>query len=109
MISIVLGHLSSLLPPLVLVQVMLCPQLYYLSSVVLVCLCVVFPRILHVVHCVGFGQLAFFLHVQTIGVFVERLCLAELFGYLMTVLCHHFLFSAVLKSLRSSAASSFLL
>jgi len=44
-------------------------HLYCLSNVVWVCLCFFFLRILHVVHCVEFGQLSFFLHVQTIGVF----------------------------------------
>src|SRR5688572_9838803 len=92
MISIVLGLLSSPLFHLVLVQV-LCPLLYYLSSVVLVCLCFFFLRLLHVVHCMGFGQLAFSLHVQTIRVFIEQLCLAELFG---SVIISYF--SVVLKS-----------
>jgi|SRR6218665_1515060 len=39
--------------------------------IVLVCLSFFFLRILHVVHCVEFCQLSFFLHVQTIGVFAE--------------------------------------
>src|SRR5688572_18372594 len=43
------------------------------TSVVLVCLCFFFLRILSVMHCVDFGQLAFFLHFHTIGVFVETL------------------------------------
>jgi len=52
------------------------------------CLCFFFLWILHVVHCVysmEFYQLSFFLHVQTIGVFAGRLCLTELYGYLMLV------------------------
>src|SRR5688572_4164610 len=103
MMSIVLGPLSSPLLPLVSVQVMLCPHLYCLSSVVLHCLCFFFLRIFHVVHCFVFGQRVFYLHVQTIGVFIERLCLAQLFFYLFRSLMHvqrqRFLFSAVLKSL----------
>ena len=55
------------------------------ALVVLVCLCFFFIRILHVVHCVGFSLL-----VQTIGVLFKRLCLKELFRYLMNCfkLCH---------------------
>lgn len=70
------------------------PHLYYLSSM---------PRSAFVflqLHSVVFG-----LHVHTIGVLVERHCLAELFHYVM----HNLLFSEALKHLRSLVASSFLL
>src|SRR5688572_19545464 len=61
---------------------------YGLSSVVWLCLSVFFLRILHVVQCVVFGRLnwhSFYIiiYVETIGVFVERLCLAELFRSIM--------------------------
>src|SRR6218665_1019432 len=46
--------------------------LYHLSSAVLVTLCFCFLKFLHL--CLEFGQLSFSLYVQTIGVFVERLC-----------------------------------
>ena len=77
--SIVLGLLSNPLLSLVSVQVMLC--LHFILSIqrCLVCFCVFFLQILRVVRCVEFGQLALFLHVQTIGVFVTRLCLAGLY------------------------------
>src|SRR6218665_3377491 len=40
---------------------------------------------IYTVYCVEFGQLSFFLHVKTIGIFAGRLCLAELLDYLMFV------------------------
>src|SRR6218665_1101436 len=73
-----LGPLSSPLLPSMSVQLILCLHSYCLSIVVLVCFCLFFLRILH---CVEFGQLSFFLRVQTIGVFAGRLCRADLFGY----------------------------
>ena len=89
------SHLLSIAPSMS-VQVMLCPHSYCLSSVVFVCLCYFFHCILYVVHYVEFGQLSYCLHVQTIRVFAEWLCLTKLFGYLMVVFDRHrFLFSAV--------------
>src|SRR6218665_828575 len=79
MTSIVLGPLSSPFLTSVSVLVMLCLHLYCLSSTVLVCLCFFVLRVLHVMHCWEFGQLSFFLHVLTIGVFAVRLCLTKLF------------------------------
>src|SRR6218665_3374785 len=89
MTCIVLGHLSSAMLSLVSVQVKLCPHSYYLSHVFLICLYLFFLRILHVVHCVVFGQMAFSLYVQTIKVFAQGLFLAELFVYLMITLFVH--------------------
>src|SRR6218665_2210933 len=60
MTSTVLGIFSSPLLPSMSVQLILCPHLYCLSIIVLVCLCFFFLRIFHVVHCVEFGQLSFF-------------------------------------------------
>jgi|SRR6218665_2836856 len=74
------GHLATLL---VLIQVMVnwsCSHLYYLWSVALICLCFLLLRI--IAHCVGFGQLAIYRRVQTIGVLVERHSAAQLFGFL---------------------------
>ena len=34
------------------------------------CLCFCFALVLHVVHCMEFGQLSFVLHIQTLGGFV---------------------------------------
>jgi len=42
-------------------------------------------RILLTVHCGEFSELSFFLHVQIIGDFVERLYLAKLSGYLQRI------------------------
>src|SRR6218665_488491 len=56
MTSIVLGPLSSPLLPAMSVQFILCPHLCCLSIVVWVCLCFLYFGILHVVHCVEFGN-----------------------------------------------------
>lgn len=68
--------------------------------------CFFFLLILHIVHCVGFDQLAFSLYPPNHRVLVNDF---ELFGYLMIVLSHCFLFSVVLKRLWPSAVNSFLL
>lgn len=76
------GHLlSPLLPWLFIEGYSLIYYYIYISSVISVCLCFFFRRILHVVHWVEFDELAFFVHGQNIVVFV----LAELFGYLLIV------------------------
>ena len=56
MTFIVLGPLSSPLLSLMSIILILCPHLYCLAIVVLVCLCFFFLRTLHVglVHCVEF-------------------------------------------------------
>ena len=72
MTFIALYHLLRPLLSLASVQIMLYPDLHYLSCIVLVSLCVSFLWLLHVhvVHCVEFGQLAFLLLVQQIRIFV---------------------------------------
>ena len=69
MTSIVLGSFSSPLLPSMSVQLIRCPPLHCQSIVVWVCLRLFFLRILHVVHCVEFGQLSFIFYyyvLQTI-------------------------------------------
>src|SRR6218665_1322069 len=85
MTSIVLSSLSSPLLPSMSVQLIRSPHLHCLSIVVWVCLCFFFLRNLHAVHCVKFSRLSFLLHVQTTRIFAGRLCLAELFDYIMLV------------------------
>jgi len=71
MTSIVLGPLSSPLLPSMSVQLIRCPPLYCLSTVVWVCLGFFFLRIWHIVLCVEISQLSFFLYIQTIRVFLD--------------------------------------
>jgi len=54
-------------------------------------------QIFSAMHCIGFSQLAFSLHVQTNGGFIGLLCLGELLGYLI--------FKHYYDSLASSPAS----
>lgn len=79
-ICMLLGYLSRRLRLSCFVQILL--YVYYAYSEVMVFLGYAFIWILHIwLCCMGFGQMAFVLHDQTIRVFVECIWLAELFSY----------------------------